>query len=85
MSSAQIDTIPSGKRKSFESTATHVLPYVPVANKRTPNKRGSSDISDTSKVELSSFGTKAGIGKTGVHLRYHNSPGYATLSKDHNE
>ena len=74
MTSIQIDTSPSGKRNSFEATATHILPYDTVAKKRTPNKRGSSDILDTSKAEVYRFGTKAGIGKTGVHLRYQNPP-----------
>ena len=72
--SVQIDTSQSGKRNSFEATATHILPYDTVAKKRTPNKRGSSDILDTSKAEVYRFGTKAGIGKTGVHLRYQNPP-----------
>ena len=56
-----------------------------MAKKRTSNKWGCSDISDTSKVEVSSFGTKSGIGKIGVHLRYHKLPDYATLSKDQNK
>ena len=64
IASVQIDTSPLGKRNSFESTANHLLPYDPVAKKITPNKWESSEISDTSNVEVSSFGTKAGIGKT---------------------
>ena len=60
-------------RNSFEAIATHLLPYDPVDNKITSNKQGFSEISDTSKVEVSSFGTKDGIRKTGVHLRYHNT------------
>ena len=82
MGSVQIDTIPSRKRNRFESTANHLLLYVPVAKKRTPNKQGSSEISDTSKVEVSSVETKAGIKKIGVHLQYHKPPEYATLFKD---
>ena len=81
MASVQINTSPPGKRNSFESTDTHILPYDPVAKKITSNKRGSSEISDTSKVEVYSFGTKAGIGNTGVHLRYQKTSEYATLSK----
>ena len=56
-----------------------------MAKKITSNKRGFSEILYTSKVEVSSFGTKAGIGKTGVHLQYHNPPEYSTLSKDQKE
>ena len=80
--SVQIDTSTLGNRNSFEATATHILPYDTVSKKRTSNKRGSSDISDTSKVEVSSFGTKAGIGKTGCYIQYQKPPEYATLSKD---
>ena len=85
MASVKIYMNPSGKRNIFEETATHILPYDPVSKKITSNKQGSSDISDISKVELSSFGTKAGIGKTEVHLRYHNPPEYDTISKDQKE
>ena len=64
MASVQIDTFPLGKRNRFEAKATHLLPYEPVTKKRTPINRGYSEISDTSKVEVSRFGTKAGIRKT---------------------
>ena len=80
MASIHINTIPSGKINIFEETATHFLPCVPVAKKITSKNQGSSEISDTSKVEISSFGTKASIGKTGVLIRYHKIPYYATLS-----
>ena len=81
MASVQINKSPSGKRNSFEAIANHIIPYDPVSNKRTSNKQGYSEISYTSKVEVSSFGTKAGIGKTGVNLRYHKPPEYANPSK----
>jgi hypothetical protein len=32
-------------------------------------------------AEVADFGSKLGIGKTGVHLRYHNSADYKALSK----
>ena len=85
MASVQIDTSPLVKINIFEATDTHLLTCDPVAKKRTSNKRGSSEISDTSKVEVSSFGTKAGIRKTGFHLQYHKPPEYATLSTDQKE
>ena len=79
--SVHIDTGTSGKRNIFEATATHLLPYDPVSNNITSNKRISSEISDTSKVKVSRFGTKNGIRKTVVHLQYHNPLEYAILSK----
>ena len=85
MESVQINTITSGKRNIFEEKVTHLLLYDPVTNKRTSNKKRSSEIPKTSKVEVSSFGTKGGIGKTGVHLQYHKPPDYDTLSKDQKE
>ena len=36
------------------------------------NKRGISAISSDANVEISAFGDKPGIGKTGVHLRWHS-------------
>ena len=74
MASVQINTGQLVKRNSFESTDTYLLPYDPVAKKRTYNKKGSTEISDTSKVEVYSFGTNTSIRKTGVHLRYHKPP-----------
>ena len=85
MASFQINTSPLGNRNNVETTATHLLPYEPVAKKIISNKQRSSEISDTSKVEVSSFGTKTGIGKKVVHLQYHKPPEYANLSKDQNE
>ena len=73
MASVQIGMSLSGKRNCFESTSTHILPDDPVTKKRTSNKWGSSDIPKTSKVEVPRFGSKSGIGKRGVHLRY-NKP-----------
>jgi hypothetical protein len=84
MASIKLDTTPvTGKRNDFELAATHLLPYDPVAKKRTgTNKRGAGDISDTTGADVSSFGAKEGIGKTGVHLRYHKDDEYATLNRD---
>jgi hypothetical protein len=84
MASVRLDTTPlTGKRSDFEAAATHLLPYDPVAKKRTSNhKRGAGEISDITGADISSFGTKEGIGKTGVHLRYHKSEEYSTLSSD---
>jgi hypothetical protein len=83
MASIKLDTtLVTGKRNNFELAATHLLPYDPVAKKRTSNlKRGAGDISDTTGANVSSFGAKEGIGKTGVHLRYHKGEEYASLSR----
>jgi hypothetical protein len=84
VASIKLDTTPvTGKRNDFELAATHLLPYDPVAKKRTgSHKRGAGDISDTTGADISSFGTKEGIGKSGVHLRYHKDDEYATLNRD---
>jgi hypothetical protein len=70
MASIKIDTTPTtGKRNNFELAATHLLPCDPVAKKRTSTlKRGAGYISGTTGVDISSFGVKEGIGKSGVHL-----------------
>jgi hypothetical protein len=74
-----------GKRNDFEATASYLLPYDPVAKKRAAGgKRERATISDTT-ADVSStegFGTKPGIGKTGVHLRYHSKEEYKKLSKE---
>jgi hypothetical protein len=73
----------TGKQGDFKAAATHLLLHDPVAKKRTSNhKRGAGEISDITGADISSFGTKEGIGKTGVHLRYHKSEEYSTLSSD---
>ena len=84
MASIQIDTGPTGKRGDFEAASTHLLPYDPVAKKRSlaTHKRGAGEISDTTGAEISSFGAKESIGSSGVHLRYHKPEEYETLSKD---
>ena len=70
MASVRTDTL--GLRNNFEAMATHLLPYDPVQKKRASagDKRSSAEILDTTgeEVNVSSFGTKKGIGKTGVHL-----------------
>jgi hypothetical protein len=84
MASIKLDTTPvTGKRNDFELAATHLLPYDSAAKKRTvSNKRGAGDISDTTGANISSFGAKEGIGKTGVHLCYHEDDKYATPNRD---
>jgi hypothetical protein len=88
MASVKLDTTPlTGKRNDFEAAASHLLPYDPVAKKRsTVNlKRGAGDISNTTGAEISSFGAKEGIGSSGVHLRWHTNEEYGDLSPDQAE
>ena len=71
-----------GKRNDFELAVAYILPKDPVARKRdTANKRGAGEISELT-VNVSGFGDKAGIGKTGVHLRWHSNEEYKDLSQD---
>jgi hypothetical protein len=87
MASIKTDQDPDGLRNNFESAATHLLPYDPVQRKRSDHaggKRGAADISDVTheEADISAFGAKKGIGKTGVHLRYHPSSEYQKLTSE---
>ena len=85
MANIQDDTGPNGKRGDFEAAVAYLLPKDPVVKrKHVEGKRTSGEISDT-RAEVADFGSKPGIGKTGVHLRYHNKNDYNNLSKDQRE
>ena len=63
-----------------------MLPKDPVAKrmslKNSEGKRPSANISETTVVESGNGGNKkAGIGKSGVHLRYHKPEEYDTLTR----
>ena len=81
MASIKTDNGLEGMRNNFEATAAHLLPYDPVAKKRSSGqKRGSTQISsvmDTSNATMK----KPSIGKTRVHLRYYKTGEYRNLSK----
>ncbi len=89
MASVRTDTGANGKRSDFEATATHLLPYDPVAKKRAAGqKRGNADISAAeteaaigATAATPGSKTKPSIGKTGVHLRWHTKKDYAKLSR----
>ena len=70
-----------GKREDLELAAAHLLPKDPVAKKRVAQKRPVAELLD---VSAAPGGTeqKVGIGKTGVHLRYHKSSEYDALPPD---
>lgn len=79
------DDGPNGKRNDFEATAAYLLPYDPVAKKRNiNNKRADRDaiVSDVSAEVSAGFGSKPGLGKTGVHLRYYTKDEYSKLTDE---
>ena len=60
----------------------YILPKDPVAKKwESASKRGAAEISDMN-ANVSGFGDNEGIGKSGVHLRWHNNDEYAKLTKE---
>jgi len=78
------DDGPAGKLNDFELTAAYLLPYDPVAKRK--SIKGSSDAHASiaeSAAEVSSTSTsgKPAIGKTGVHLRWYKAKEFAKLSK----
>ena len=85
MASIKTDNGLEGMRNNFEATAAHLLPYDPVAKKRSSGqKRGSAQISsvmDTSTATMK----KPSIGKTGVHLHYYKTGEYRNLSREQKE
>jgi hypothetical protein len=90
----KLETGPNGMRSNFEAAATYLLSTDTVARKRDANcnKRGAAQISavEVDAMELDedhatisdTQGGKVGIGKTGVHLRFHSNQDYKELSKE---
>ena len=65
-----------GPRYNFEGMATQLSRHCPVAKKRTSaSKRGRNEISGAEATDppkpASISGLRGGVGKTGVHLRFH--------------
>ena len=85
MVSIKTDNGPEGMRNNFEATAAHLLPYDPVAKKRSSGqKRGSAQIS--SVMDPSPTTTKKpSIEKTGVHLCYYKIGEYRNLTNEQKE
>ena len=73
-------TNPPGKRNHFENAVAYLLPKDPVVKQRSESgsKRPQAQISDATAT---GFGAKAGMGKTGVHLRWYKKPEYAKLNE----
>ena len=87
MASIRTDDGPDGKRNNFEDAASYLLPYDPVAKKRSAGtKRGAAYISGVTEDEDGDVGAakshKLSIGKTGVHLRYHKPDEYFKLTSE---
>ena len=82
MASIKTDNGLEGMRNNFEATAAHLLPYDPVAEKRSSGqKRGSAQISsvmDTSNATIK----KPSIGKTGDNLHYYKTGEYRNLTRE---
>jgi hypothetical protein len=79
IAAVKTDDKPAGKRNNFEKMASYIVPYDPVNKKcQTGSGQLTSNISATEEVS-STFGSKVGIGKTGVHLRYHTKEEYDDL------
>ena len=70
-------------RNSFELTVAAITPSDPVA-RRINKKRSQVKIASVEEVQPHAkiFGIKSGIGKTGVHLRYHLDHEYKALEPE---
>lgn len=88
MAKVRTDTDPNGPRFDFEACAAVLLPADPVAKRLETKKRPAADISTTTAQSNSTAQVSAlrsGIGKTGVHLRYHADDEYRKLSSEQKE
>ena len=72
---------PTGKRNDFEAAVSYLLPKDPVVKRKEAPKRGIAHISDTTADPES----KDGIGKSGVHLRWHSLESYSELNTEQKE
>ena len=85
MASIKTDKSLGGMRNNFEATAAHLLPYDPIAKKRSSGqKRGPAQIS--SVMDPSPTTTKKpSIGRKGVHLGYYKTGEYRNLTNEQKE
>ena len=85
MASIKTDNGLEGMRNNFEATAAHLLPYDPVAEKRScGQKRGSAQMSSVMNPSPTTT-KKSFIGKTWVHLHYYKTGEYRNLSNEQKE
>jgi len=87
MASVRTDNGPGGARNDFEQAVSAILPYDPVAKRKSSgnNKRNSALISDLQvgdEINISGVAGKQGIGKTGVHFRWYKGKEYSQLTKE---
>lgn len=86
MASIRTDDGPTGMRNNFESAVAHLLPYDPVAKRRTTTAGSKRGVANISSIGDGDSGTthvsKSSIGKTGVHLRYHTPEEYRELNDE---
>ena len=79
------DDAAGGKRNDFEAAASHLPPYDPVAKKRAAGTKRERQVTmsdvTTEIGATEGFGGKPGVGKTGVHLRHHNTQEHKELMK----
>ena len=82
---ANIENDKSGKRVDFEAAVAFLLPSCPISRKRQKTTKtnvvGVSEISATTGGN-SSFGSKSGIGETGVHFRYYQPAEFKKLTPE---
>jgi hypothetical protein len=77
MANVKADNDPiDGKRHNFEATVAFITPFDPVAIRP---KRSAAAIS-AAETDVTVSSMKTGIGKTGVHLRFHSHSEYKTLT-----
>ena len=80
LAAIRMDTVgPNAKRNNFENAAAFLLPTCPVAKKRKSNNTNRTATISGVGAEA---GTKAGVGKTGVELRYYKKAEYKQLSEE---
>jgi len=77
----EADNHQDGLRFNFESAVAYITPKDPVARRLNNRKRDNTNISDTKANEVNVGDIRSGIGKTGVHLRFHEPAEYSKLNK----
>lgn len=86
MASVRTDDAAGGLRSDFEAAVAHLLPYCPVSRNRAAGNKRDFQVSDARaskqarEADISAFGSKPAIGKSGVHLRFHHDEEYAKLT-----
>jgi hypothetical protein len=85
LSLVEEDDTPDGKRNNFEKMVAFIVPKCPVTRKRTVTGKRDHEASISAMdgaEKTSSFGSKQGIGETGVHLRFYRMREYQALKPE---